>query len=127
MRPPAYLKVARDKRGMALVTALVIMLFLLPVTLTFLNLAVSHHRATTHDRQLRQARSLAVNALVDIMRQFSQSYYENRYASDYLARGQSFYNVGFTSVTMHADPSGHFLYARATGKYGQDPNHPLFQ
>lgn len=116
-----------SESGMALVTALIIMLFLLPVTVTFLNLAVSHHKATTQDRQIKQARSIANNVLVDLMRQFSQSYYENRYESDYIARGESFYKVGFSSVAMRADSSKHFLYVEAMGKYGKNPSSPLFQ
>ncbi len=121
------MKKNQNNKGMALVTVLMILFFILPVTLVFLNYATHHHRTTTQERQIKTARSIANNVLVDLMRQFSQSYYENRYDWDYIRRGESFYKVGFSSVSMIADSINHSLYVEALGKYGQDPSHPLFQ
>ncbi|MHB9156064.1 MAG: hypothetical protein ACYC5N_10330 [Endomicrobiales bacterium] len=113
--------------GIALVTVLMVLLFLLPVTMTFLSLATNHFQSATKEREINAARSIANNVVVDLMRQFSQTYYENRYDSDYITRGESFYRVGFSTVTLIADSNNHYLYAVALGKYGKDPAHPLFQ
>jgi hypothetical protein len=117
----------RGERGIALVTALLLLVVLLPVTLAFLTLTARYFQSALKEREINTARSIANNVVVDLMRQFSQTYYENRYDSDYITRGESFYKVGFSSVSLVADSVNHYLYAVALGKYGKDPAHPLFQ
>ena len=110
---------------MALVTAVILMFLLIPVASGFLYVLRDQLRFTTSERQIKTARTLANNALVDFMRQFSQDYYSGHYDTASLARAESFYAVGFTSVSVTADSQNHTVFIEATGKYGASAQSPL--
>ncbi|HOW26881.1 MAG TPA: hypothetical protein PK876_00050 [Elusimicrobiota bacterium] len=115
-----------NDRGMAMVTALIIMLFVIPLVGTFLTRAINEHEANVKDRQIKTARVLANNVLVDFMRQFSQDHYDGHYDSTSLARCEAFYSVGYSTVSIEADTNRHTVFLRALGKYGQDSSNPKF-
>ncbi|MEW6557458.1 MAG: hypothetical protein AB1349_08905 [Elusimicrobiota bacterium] len=111
--------------GQTMVIVLVLMLFLFPIAASFLYVSVTEMIHTRMERRFKTATALANNVLVDLMRQFSQSYYVGHYDSDSLARNEMFYEVGFSTVTIFADAVDHYLYIQATGKYGKDVDNPL--
>ncbi|MFA5779976.1 MAG: hypothetical protein WC947_07545 [Elusimicrobiota bacterium] len=111
--------------GQAMIVVLVLMLFLFPIAAAFLYVSVTEMTHTRMERRFKTATALANNVLVDLMRQFSQSFYEGHYDAESLARNEMFYEVGFSTVTITADPIRHYLYIQATGKYGKDANNPL--
>jgi len=113
------------QKGQAMIIVLVLMLFLFPIAAAFLYVSVTEMTHTRMERRFKTATALANNVLVDLMRQFSQSYYTGHYDSDSLARNEMFYEIGFSTVTITADAVRHYLYIQATGKYGKDANNPL--
>ncbi|HAX61015.1 MAG TPA: hypothetical protein DCX95_00420 [Elusimicrobia bacterium] len=119
------LKITARSKGQTMIIVLVLMLFLFPIAAAFLYVSVTEMTHTRMERRFKTATALANNVLVDLMRQFSQSYYVGHYDSDSLARNEMFYEVGFSTVTITADAVRHYLYIQATGKYGKDSNNPL--
>lgn len=126
MRPRKAPALLADRRGMAMVTVLILMVFLLPIVSTFLKRALTHNILNTKDRQNKTARVLSNNVLVDFMRQFSQDHYDGHYDATALARAESFYDVGYSSVSLIADADNHSLFVRAIGKYGKNSSDPAF-
>jgi len=115
----------KNQNGYAMVIVLVLLVFLFPIASTFLYRAVKESTFTRMERRNKTATTLANNVLVDLMRQFSQSYYSGHYDSDSLSRNEMFYEVGFSTVTIIADSVNHYLYITALGKYGKDVDNPL--
>ncbi|MFH0948181.1 MAG: hypothetical protein V1833_04190 [Elusimicrobiota bacterium] len=103
------------------------MLFLFPIAAAFLYVSVTETTHTRMERRFKTATALANNVLVDLMRQFSQSFYEGHYETDSLARDEMFYEIGFSTVTITSDQLRHYLFITATGKYGKDADNPLSQ
>ena len=117
----------KKERAIALPVAIMLVVFLLPLTYTFLYVTRQHQKTARQERQIKSARILANNAVVDYMRSFSQNYYADHYDTDNLARPESFYRVGFTDVSVTADRLNHFIYVEAIGKYGTSSDNPLFR
>ncbi len=115
------------EKGVAIFLAVVLILFLMPLTFTLVYVTRQHQKSSYQEKQLKSARILADNAIVDYMRSFSQNYYADHYDTDKLARPQSFYKVGFTEVSVIPDTLNHFIYIEATGKYGKSATNPLFR
>jgi hypothetical protein len=113
-----------NQRGMAFVTVLILMVFLIPIVSTFVDRALTHNILNTKERQSKTARVLSNNVLVDYMRQFSQDHYDGHYDAAALARAQVFYDVGFSSVSITPDSDNHTLFIRAYGQYGADASAP---
>lgn len=117
----------KKDRGIAIVTVALFMAVILPVFITFTQLSIQTIKNVQSEKRQKSASELANNAIMDFMRQFSQSYYEDHYSVDNLARNEAFYNVGFSSVSFITDSVNHTLYIQAKGKYGQSASNPLAQ
>ncbi|MDD2804900.1 MAG: hypothetical protein PHV33_05040 [Elusimicrobiales bacterium] len=115
----------KKRRGMALVVAALLAVFLLPFVLYLMVTSNNLLKSSFKEKQQKMAGSLASNVLVDFMRQFSQSYYEGHYDGTALARNPVFYSAGFSSVATEADPQAHRLFIHASGQYGRDAAAPL--
>ena len=115
----------KRRKGIALVLVNLMAIFLLPLVIYLVITTTTALKHSSKEKQQNMAGGLASTVLVDLMRQFSQNYYEGHYAPELLARNQAFYSVGFSSVTIEADAASHRLYIEAVGKYGKDQNNPL--
>lgn len=115
----------KKRAGVAMVMVNMLILVLVPLVIYLLVYTTSALKHSGRERQLGMAGALANSSLVDLMRQFSQNYYEGHYDPDSLARGESFRSVGFASAIAEADAASHRLYIEATGKYGADSANPL--
>lgn len=113
------------RRGIAMVVVNLMILFLVPFVLYIALTSRAHLKSSLKEKQLKMSGSLASNILVDLMRQFSQNYYEGHYDTDSLSRNSAFYTAGFSEVHTEADAQNHRLYIQATGKYGRDSASPL--
>ncbi|MBI4395927.1 MAG: hypothetical protein HY548_02445 [Elusimicrobia bacterium] len=117
-------KAMGNSRGMAFVSVLILMVFLVPIVSVFMKRAITQSDLNTKERQIKTARALSNNVLVDFMRQFSQDHYDGHYDAAALARAEVFYDVGYSTVTVQADPDNHTLFIRALGKYGSNSANP---
>lgn len=115
----------RDRRAAALVMVNMMVLVLVPILIYIVIYTTSALKHSGKEKQLGMAGALANSALVDLMRQFSQNYYEGHYDAGSLARGESFSSAGFSSARTEADAAAHRLYIEASGKYGADSANPL--
>lgn len=115
----------KQQKGIALVTVVIMTLFLVPF-LSFLVITTQHHFLHSHkEKQLKMTGSFASNLLIDFMRQFSQEYYERRYDTEFLARGKTFYKAGFSEAITEGCSRDRRVYIHATGKYGKNPASPF--
>lgn len=113
------------QRGSALIVACLILLVVIPLIITLTNTTKTSLRSAFYSRQYKTARMLANDAMVDFMRQFSQSAYDVHYSSAVLARPVMFYNVGFSSVTVIPNALAHTLFLQASGRSGPSATGPL--
>jgi len=116
-----------NNKGIALTTVILFTIVILPVVVTFTQLSMQTVKNVQAEKRQKSASELANNAIVDYMRQFSQSYYEDHYDFDSLNRPEVFYGVGFSSISFISDAVRHSLYIQAKGKYGQRASNPLSQ
>lgn len=115
----------KRRRGIALIVVNLMMLFLIPFAIYLMVTSTAHLKTSFKEKQLKMSGSLASSVLVDLMRQFSQNYYEGHYDSDSLSRNPVFYSVGFSAVETEADAQDHRLFIHASGRYGKDSASPL--
>lgn len=108
----------RSTRGSSFIYVLILMLFVAPVVLVFLQSAINQNKTAARETQIKQARTLSGNVLVDFMRQFSQNQSESYMDESLVGRAQSLYGMGYTDVTTEIDQTGHSLYISAEGKSG---------
>lgn len=105
-------------------TAFVLVLFALPIGITFYQHVGQTLRAALQERRQKTASQIANGVVTDYMRQFSQDPYKGHYDMPSLSRPESFYSSGFSSVTFLADSANRTLYLKALGGYGT-PQRPL--
>ncbi|MBI4656727.1 MAG: hypothetical protein HY746_08295 [Elusimicrobia bacterium] len=115
----------KTRKGIAMSMVAIMMVFLVPLLIYLLVTTTTYLTHSRMEKQLKMAGSLASNAIIDFMRQFSQNYYEGHYDADSLERDKSFYSVGFSDVTTEPDSQNHRLFIHAKGEYGQNPSNPL--
>ena len=106
--------------GQALIGALVLVLFALPLGITFYKYADRSMKSAIQDRRQKTAAQLANNLMTDYMRQMSQDAYNGHYDTDSLSRPQTLYAAGFSTAAFTADESNRTLYIRAEGAYGSE-------
>ncbi len=106
------------RSGQALIMALVVLLFALPVGIYFSNNVAVLVRSAVAERQQKTASGMANAVATDYFRQFSQNAYEGHYDTQSLSRPQTFYSAGFSTVTFIPDATNHSLYLKASGSYG---------
>ncbi|MFA6003327.1 MAG: hypothetical protein WC881_04595 [Elusimicrobiota bacterium] len=94
------------------------MLFALPVAITFYNYVGVTMRSSIQERRQKAATQIANSVVTDYMRQFSQDAYNGHYDVDQLARPETFYANGFSTVTFIPDQVNRTVYLRAEGTYG---------
>ncbi|MBI5623668.1 MAG: hypothetical protein HY924_07825 [Elusimicrobia bacterium] len=108
------------ERGSALLAALAVLLFALPVAIVFYKYSAQTLVSAMQDRRQQTAALIANNAVTDYMRQFSQNAYDGHYDADQLSRPEAFYSAGFSTVTFEADQVNRTVFLRATGTYGTE-------
>jgi len=104
-------------RGQALVLALLLILFVLPVGITLYKFVAQSMRAAVQENRQKTSIGWANGVVMDYMRQFSQNPYAGHYDAASLNRDKFLYQSGFSTVTYVADPVNHNLYLKATGQY----------
>ena len=115
----------KNERGSTMVLALTIMTLILLLGANYLNKTLTQYRTAKIYSQMISSKHLANNAIVDLMRQFSQNHYRNHYDADYLDRGEAILlGSGFTDVTITPDELNRSLYLDAEGLTGTDAEAP---
>jgi hypothetical protein len=104
--------------------ALLILLFALPVGITFYQYTAQTLKSAMAEKRQKTAAQIANSVVTDYMRQFSQDAYNGHYDVDKLDRPETFYSAGFSTVTFEADAVNRTVYLRAEGAYGT-PDRPL--
>ncbi|MDD5656552.1 MAG: hypothetical protein PHF00_04775 [Elusimicrobia bacterium] len=104
--------------------ALLILLFALPIGVTFYRYVAVTMRSAMQDRRQKTAAAVADSVVTDYLRQFSQDAYNGHYDADKLSRPETFYDRGFSTVTFIPDEVNRTVYLRAEGYYGT-PARPL--
>jgi len=105
------------RSGQALVLALLLILFVLPMGVTLYRLVGQSVRASVAESHQKAALGYANSAIMDYMRQFSQDPYSGHYDAASLARNNFAYSNGFSTVSYIADAVNHNLYLHAEGKF----------
>ena len=113
---------SRADSGQALIMALVVLLFALPIGITFYQFADRTMKSAMQERRQKDAAQIANNALTDYMRQFAQDAYGGHYDLDSLERPEAFYSAGYSTVTFIPDAVNRTVYVRASGIYGTSAN-----
>ena len=114
----SFLSRAADQRGMALPMALILVLFALPIGITFYKYATQMMYSSMQEKRQMTAAYIANSVVTDYMRQFSQDAYNGHYDTDTLSRPKTFYSAGFSTVTFITDQVNRTVYLRAQGGYG---------
>jgi len=95
------------------------------VTGTYLiKTGITQYKLALFEKKYQSATRLASDCITEIMRQFSQNYYEDHYSTENLEREISYRNYGFTEVEIIPNRNTHTLFIEATGKYGSDSANP---
>ena len=81
-------------------------------------------KSSVMNRKIKTATALANNSVTDMLRQFAQNLQENHYDAATLERSPAFSSNGFSSVSITANQSQHFLSFEARGSYGDDIDNP---
>jgi len=115
----------KTRPGVAIVLVNMMVLVLVPLVIYLLIYTTSALKHSSKEKQLGMAGALANSSLVDLMRQFSQNYYDGHYDPQELARDEAFRSAGFASSVTEADAAAHRLYIEASGKYGGNAANPL--
>jgi hypothetical protein len=102
--------------------ALVVLLFALPLGITFYQFADRTLKSAIQEKRQKDAAQIANNALTDYMRQFAQDAYNGHYDLDSLARPEIFYSAGYSTATFIADSVNRTIYIKASGIYGTSAN-----
>ncbi len=110
-------RTAGPRSGQALVLALLLVLFVLPLGITLYKFVAQSVRASVADSRQKTALGYANGAIMDYMRQFSQDPYSGHYDAASLARDNFLYQNGFSTATFIADPVNHNLYLHAEGDF----------
>lgn len=97
--------------------ALLLVLFVLPVSITLYKLVAQSLRAAVQESHQKSSIGWANSAVMDYMRQFSQDPYNGHYDAASLSRSAFFYQNGFSTVTYVADKVNHNVYLSASGVY----------
>lgn len=118
-----FLSRAADPRikgewGMALPMALILLLFAMPIGITFYQYAAQMLKSSMQEKRQMTAAWMANSVVTDYMRQFSQDAYNGHYDTDTLARPKTFYSAGFSTVTFIPDQVNRTVYLHAQGGYG---------
>ncbi len=108
----------RGGRGQALLMALAILVFVLPLGITLSKYVQQTMKSAMAERRQKNASQTANNAMTDYMRQFSQDANNGHYDLDALSRPETFYDAGYSTVTFEADEAARSLYVSARGVAG---------
>ncbi|MDP3542828.1 MAG: hypothetical protein Q8T11_10235 [Elusimicrobiota bacterium] len=111
-----------DKGGFALPSALVLLIFLLPMGIMFYRYSAQALRSAVQERRQKTATQMANAIVTDYMRQFSQDPYNGHYDTDRLQRPEAVFEGGFSTVTFTADEINRTVHLTATGGYGAPEN-----
>lgn len=116
---------SRDK-GIALPLVLFVLLILFPLTMHFMHKSSGLARVLRHEKMGSAARRLGDNMVEDYLSAFSKGtgYYENHFTPAVLERTRTYFESGYSSVTVQGSPVARTVVIRARGDYGQDPNAP---
>jgi hypothetical protein len=106
-----------SEKGQAMVLALLLVLFVLPIGITLYKFVQQSSRASVQDSHQKTSIGYANGVIMDYMRQFSQDPYNGHYDAASLARNNFLYQNGFSTVTYVADPVNHNVYLDATGVF----------
>lgn len=98
--------------------ALMLVLFALPVGITFYQYVAQTLKMTMQEKRQKTSAILANSAITDYMRQFSQDAYNGHYEAATLSRPETFYSAGFSTVTFIPDEVNRTVYLKAEGGYG---------
>jgi len=115
----------KNNSGIALVTVIFVMLIMIPTVLWLLPFVDTQVRLAQKEKQLKVASQIANDVIVDYMRQFSQNYYKGHYDIDSLARPKTFYEHGFSSVTVVPNSLEHTVYIKAKGSYATESEYKV--
>lgn len=115
-------RAVETEAGQALIMALVILLFALPVGITFYKFVNQTLKSAIQERRQKDAAQIANDALTDYMRQFSQDVYNGHYDLDALSHPEAFYSAGYSTVSFIPDSVNRTLYINAHGIYGTTAN-----
>ncbi len=116
----------RRDRGIALPLVLFVLMILFPLTMYFMHKSSGLARVMRHEKMGAAARRLGDNLAEDYLSQFSKGtgYYENHFSAAVLTRTRTFFEVGYSSVTVQGSPVARTVLIRARGDYGSDPAAP---
>lgn len=116
----------RRDRGIALPLVLFVLMIVFPLTMYFMHKSSGLARVMRHERMGSAARRLGDNMVEDFLSAFSKGtgYYENHFSAAVLARTQTYFESGYSSVTVQGSPVARTVLVRARGDYGQDPTAP---
>lgn len=106
----------RLKRGSALLIAMVIVIFLLPITSTMVKSVMRQSRTNFQERNLKTARVISNDIFINFMRIHSDNYYMDHYDTRFMLStdgSDNFLNAGVSGVGTVVYQSS----ASATGKY----------
>jgi len=113
-----------DDKGIALVFVIILLLCGMVITYAVFLRNLSFIKVVTADRKSKTAAYYANNAMIDLMRQFSQRQYEDHYSQSALDRSEEAFEGGFSEVTIIPDNVDHTLYIQASGKFGNTLSDP---
>ncbi|MBI4679556.1 MAG: hypothetical protein HY748_18440 [Elusimicrobia bacterium] len=111
---------AAGQKGSALLAALAILLFALPIAIAFYKYSAQTLLSAMAEKRQKTAAFIANSVVTDYMRQFSQDAYNGHYDVDRLSRPETFYSAGFSSMTFEADQVNRTVFLRAVGTYGSE-------
>lgn len=115
----------KKNNGSAMVVVLMLSVILVPVSIMLLSTMRTYHRSSFKEGQIKTATDLANNAIVDVMRQLSQAYYQDHYDPDFLDREESFYKNGFSDCTIVPNEKNRYISITAKSKSGTSSLNPL--
>ena len=100
-----------SRRGQALVVALVVLVFLLPMGIVLYNSAISAQKSAVVEGQQKMSAQMATDIVSDYMRQFSNDPYNGHYDDASLGRPPTgYYANSVSSVNYVANASSHTVY-----------------
>jgi len=109
-------------------TTIIVLAIILGVFLTMTIFLMGTSRTLLHvavqEGHIKNAQGLASNAVVDVMRQLSQGYYQDHYDPNFLNKTEAFYNNGFSDCTIEPNEQKQYLFITATSKAGRSALNP---
>lgn len=125
---PIVLKRTRQNAGGAMLTVMLIMLFLFPIVAMYAKRTAQNTIGATKSRMQQIGRTIALNGIEDFMRYFSLNYYGNHYLKYFLdghsptyigGKLTTKYNDGVNSYFTEAKSQAHrvFVFKHTGGTY----------